>query len=152
MSRIPEIKETVRRLGWIAVAGFLLHGNWEWLQSPFYRDTSTSLDRIVWFRLHCTFGDVVILLSGALAVSAIVRSTSWLDHPRFGTSLLLIGLAVAYTAASERRNLAAGGWSYSEWMPVVPMIGVGLMPLLQWLVLSPLALHLAARLSRGGES
>jgi hypothetical protein len=136
------------RLAWLAVAGFLLHGNWEWLQSPFYRDSATSLDRIVWFRVHCTLGDVLILLVGALAVSVIVRSTDWLARPRWAPIVLLTVVAMLYTAASERRNLTAGGWSYSERMPIVPWLGVGLVPLLQWLVLSSLSVRLAARLSR----
>jgi hypothetical protein len=31
-----------------------------------------------------------------------------------------------------------GRWSYSEEMPVIPILEVGLIPLLQWMVLPPL--------------
>ena len=141
----------MRVLAWLAVTGLLLHGNWEWLQSPFYRDSSTSLERIVWFRLHCTLGDVLILLVSAAAVSAILRSTDWLARPRWGPIGLLTVIAILYTAFSERRNLTAGAWSYSEWMPVIPWLGVGLAPLLQWLLLCPLSVRVAARLSRGSS-
>ena len=87
-------------------------------------------------------------LVGALAVSLVVRSTDWLHRPRFGPIALLTAGAILYTLESERRNLAAGAWSYSERMPVVPGIGAGLVPIAQWLLLSPLSVLLAARLSR----
>lgn len=143
--------KSLSRVAWLAAAGFLLHGNWEWLQSPFYRDSATSLDRIVWFRLHCTLGDVLILVGGSLAVSALIRS-DWLDQPRWKPIAALMLFATFYTAVSERRNLTAEMWSYSERMPVVPGLGVGLVPLAQWMTLSPLAVYLGARLGRRSSS
>ncbi len=138
----------VRRLGWLGVTGFLLNGNWEWLQTPFYQDAAKSVNDIVWFRLHCTVGDVLILLACALAVTGLRRSTSWLARPRILDFALMTALGLAYTSFSELVNLGRGTWAYSELMPLVPGTPVGLAPLAQWLVLPTAAVWFAARLSR----
>jgi hypothetical protein len=36
-------------------------------------------------------------------------------------------------------------WAYTDLMPKVPPLGTGLAPLLQWLLLPSVALHLARR-------
>jgi hypothetical protein len=47
-------------------------------------------------------------------------------------------LGLAYAVLVELAGLAAGSWSYTERMPVVPVFGVGLWPLLQMTLLPPL--------------
>ena len=61
--------------------------------------------------------------------------------------LLMVVLGPAYTLASEWLNTTLARWTYSELMPTVSLAGIriGVSPLLQWLVLPPLALHLARR-------
>ena len=57
---------------------------------------------------------------------------------------LIFGLG--YTIFSEWLNVEVrGAWAYSARMPVVPIIGTGLAPLLQWLILPVVAYHFATR-------
>ncbi len=57
---------------------------------------------------------------------------------------LTIGFDVAYTIFSEWLNIVVREtWAYSDLMPVAPVIGTGLSPLLQWVAVPWLALHLA---------
>jgi hypothetical protein len=63
----------------------------------------------------------------------------------YATAALLGG---ACAAAYEWRALVTGRWFYAERMPVVPLLGVGLWPLLQLTLLVPLALWGAAWWSR----
>lgn len=56
--------------------------------------------------------------------------------------LLTIGLELAATKYLDR-------WQYSELMPVVPYLDVGLVPLAQWLILPPLTLWLSWIFVRG---
>ena len=52
-----------------------------------------------------------------------------------------IVLSVAYTILSEWLNVEIRrAWSYTAAMPVLPVLGTGLAPLLQWLVVPGLAL------------
>jgi hypothetical protein len=46
---------------------------------------------------------------------------------------MLLGLV--YTVFSEWLNVSVrGSWAYASAMPVVPILGTGLSPVLQWLV------------------
>jgi len=60
-------------------------------------------------------------------------------------SALLLG--PGYTIFSEWLNTTLFRWSYSDLMPTLKLAGIeiGLSPLLQWLLLPPLALFLARR-------
>lgn len=58
----------------------------------------------------------------------------------------LIGVGIAITAIFE--FLATGilnRWQYSNLMPTLPIVGTGLTPLLQWLLLPPLILWFVKR-------
>ena len=55
-----------------------------------------------------------------------------------------LAFGVGYTIYSEWLNISVrGSWTYSDLMPVVPVIGTGLAPLLQWFVVPTLALWIA---------
>jgi hypothetical protein len=57
-----------------------------------------------------------------------------------------VALGRGYTFFSEWLNVGLrGSWAYSEFMPVVPLTGTGLAPLLQWLILPVAAYRLATR-------
>jgi len=145
------IRDSGQAIAYYLLFSFLLFGMWEWLQTPFFKDITTDINSIVWFRLHCTLGDMLILTSCVALVSLLRRGTRWLSHPRFSDLLLVTALAVAYTGGSEYVNVhLRGSWGYSSWMPVLPLLGIGLVPLLQWLVLPTLILrvtrdHVSAR-------
>ncbi len=144
----PPGREALAAWVWLAFFGFLLHGDWEWLQTPFYDDGGVSLNTVVWYRFHCTLVDVLILLGSAALVGFALRRPAWLlrPEPRHLVATALLG--VAYTAASEQLNVAIRqSWAYSRLMPVVPGTYIGVVPLVQWLVIPPLAVWLAARVA-----
>ena len=41
--------------------------------------------------------------------------------------------------------MGLSSWTYSSLMPIIPGLGVGLVPVLQWIVLPPLVAALVAR-------
>jgi hypothetical protein len=60
-----------------------------------------------------------------------------------------IMLGAAYTVFSEWLNIdIRRSWSYTAAMPVFPLLGTGLTPLLQWLVVPGLAFAIIAFLDR----
>lgn len=143
----------LRRTAWLAVVGFLLNGNWEWLQTPFYDDRAIAITTVVWYRLHCTMVDVVILLGCAVVLTLLRRGTSWLERPAAPDMTLLAGIGTMYTALSEQLNVGVrAAWAYSPLMPVIPGTAIGLVPLLQWVLLPPAAVLLAARLDSARQS
>jgi hypothetical protein len=58
-------------------------------------------------------------------------------------------LGIAYTILSEWLNVEIRRrWSYTPAMPVIPWIGTGLTPLLQWLIVPGLAFAIIAHRDR----
>ena len=99
--------------------------------------------RIAGSLLHCSLGDVLIALSMfALAGIALGRVDWPASRPWAGGVIVVIG-AMAFTAWSEWYNVyRTGAWSYTSDMPTI--YGVGLSPLLQWLII-PLVIVVAHR-------
>jgi len=125
----------------------ILNTGWEVAQLPLYTLWEKgSLPSIAYAVLHCTLGDVAIgtlaLVFALIATRArVVETWRWRQ-----VALFLVIPAVGYTVFSEWMNtVARAGWEYSALMPVVrfPGLEIGLSPLLQWMVIPPLALWLA---------
>jgi len=122
---------------------------WEIAQLPLYTLWEESPRFFIAYAVvHCTLGDIAIgtlaLLVALIATRArTVKTWRWRQ-----VALLLVIPAVGYTALSEWINtIARGSWAYSALMPVIRLGGfeIGLSPLLQWLVIPPVALWLAGR-------
>jgi hypothetical protein len=123
---------------------------WEIAQLPFYTLFATgSAGAIAFAVAHCTVGDVLIGLAAlaiALTLTGAGPVTAWRPGAVAGVTT---ALGVGYTVFSEWLNVEIRrSWAYSELMPVVPVIGTGLAPLAQWIVLPGLALEIALRLQR----
>lgn len=127
------------------LATALLNLAWETAQLPLYTiwTTGTRAER-AFAVIHCTGGDVLIACATFLAARMIVGTSQWPTRPSDRSALATLGLAVAYTIFSEWLNTQVrGSWSYSELMPIVPLLGTGVSPLLQWIVVPLLALRAA---------
>ena len=112
---------------------------------------------LVWSRLHCALGDVLILLGCFWLVALIWRDRRWIAAGRLAPRLLFVALGLAYTAASELLNTRFFlSWAYAPEMPHI--FGIGLAPILQWLLIPSVLLFilgpsraLASGLPREGE-
>lgn len=130
-----------------AVVSAPLHLAWELAQLPLYTIYyEGSRAGIAFAVAHCTGGDVLIALGTYAIASAIARSWQWpRQRPRAGFVVLLVA-GVAYTAFSEWLNVSVrGSWAYAPAMPQLG--GIGLSPLVQWVVVPILALALLRRLA-----
>lgn len=126
------------------VGSGVLHIGWEIVQLPLYTIWSDPIGTQAFAVLHCTIGDLMIAGLSLLAALALAGRTTW---PSSGTRpvwLLLLVFGVGYTVYSEWLNVnVRGSWAYSPLMPTVPLLGTGLSPLLQWLVVPTLTLRIA---------
>jgi len=103
----------------IVVFTFLLNFAWEVLQTPFFIDQSFKINTIVWYRLHCTFGDVMITLGCFWLVALIFKSRVWFLHPNKLNVFLFTAFGIIYTIFSEIKNVTIKNlWGYSDLMPV----------------------------------
>lgn len=146
-----SIKQAVRWTVWALMLNLL----WEIAQLPFYVFAPAIRPlEIAWDVIHCTAGDVMIAL-GSFGVAALAtRDLEWpVSRPWFGLAVAL-AVGLVWTIQSEWQNVyARGAWAYATFMPTI--MGVGLLPILQWLVLPPLVLLAVRRRWRsldGGET
>jgi hypothetical protein len=138
LTSIPELN--------IAFFSFLLNFVWEVLQTPFFVDISTEVNTIIWYRFHCTLGDVVISLGSFWLVALISKTRTWLLNPTKARMLLFVAFGVSYTILSEIKNVSLYKlWAYSDFMPVIPYIDVGIVPLIQWIIIPPLLVIIIRR-------
>jgi len=137
-------KGSLRRFFLASALGNLV---WEFAQLPLYTIWHEGSAReIVFAAIHCTGGDILISGAALLAALMILGNSRW-PHARFRSvaSAAIIG-GLAYTIFSEWLNTEIrGSWAYSEWMPTLPLIGAGISPFAQWIVVPILAFWCARR-------
>ena len=120
---------------------------WETAQLPFYTIWKTGSFRdIVFAVLHCTAGDAMIAAGALLLALLVVGRDGWPQRDRVTVGLASTVLGASYTVFSEWLNVSVrGSWAYAAAMPVLPPLGTGLVPLLQWLIIPPLGIVLIRR-------
>ena len=76
-------------------------------------------------------------------------------HPLANLQSVLIAalvVGIGYTIYSEWLNTEVRkSWGYTELMPIMPWIGVGLSPVLQWVIVPALAMLAAGLRVRNGR-
>ena len=118
-----------------------LHFVWEILQLPLYTIWQTGSFRQQAFAvLHCTIGDAMIAALALLLAVMLFGHATWPGTRAVQVYSACLALGVGYTIYSEWVNVSVrGSWAYSDLMPTLPIIGTGLAPLLQWLVVPTIA-------------
>ncbi|MGH7518260.1 MAG: hypothetical protein ACREOC_12460 [Gemmatimonadales bacterium] len=132
---------------WAALAGFafLVHFVWEMWQAPFYR-TMLDADHVTAVRTCtiATIGDAAITLVAFAAGAWLSGGRPSLAYPSLRFVAVYIAAGIAATVLLEWLNVyVLERWTYAHQMPTI--LGLGLTPLIQWLLLPPLVLWLAAR-------
>ena len=124
---------TVLRYG---VASALGHLVWETLQLPLYTIWyDGTAGQIAYAVLHCTGGD--LLIAGATLLAAVsMFGRGWpAEQTAFrNVAIAAIVFGIGYTVFSEWLNVhVRAAWTYSPLMPLLPPLGTGLSPVLQWI-------------------
>ncbi len=134
-------RPTDTALQWRLIRRFLLGvalGNllWEAAHVPLYTIWLTARPAsILYAVLHCTAGDVLIaMVTLGLALACCGRK-GWPAHRYRAVAITTILAALSYTIFSEWLNVEVrAAWAYRDLMPRLPVLGTGLTPMLQWIV------------------
>ncbi|MBW3570513.1 MAG: hypothetical protein KY467_05360 [Gemmatimonadetes bacterium] len=131
----------------VAFFAFLLNFVWEFLQVPFFRGMAEAPHwEAVQSCTLATVGDAGIALVAFWMVALAARSRSWVIHPTPRQLLGFVAMGVGITMAFEwLATEVLDRWSYAESMPTLPLLGTGLLPILQWIVLPPAIVWLVRR-------
>lgn len=135
----------------LAASAFLFNWPWELAVIPAYREVG-GWDWMDAFP-HCTtatVGDALVAL-GVYGVGALASGrVEWGSDRRWNVYLTAAVLGAAAALALEWRALATERWSYSDLMPIVPGLRVGLLPFVQLPLLTPLSFWAAGRWGKRG--
>lgn len=138
----------------VAYFSFALHFVWEFVQVPTYTGMAELPHwEAIKLCMSATFGDVGFALIAFWLASLAARRRDWILRPtRFPAAIfaaagivLTVGFEYYYTHISLR-------WTYSDLMPLVPPLGTGLSPLLQWIVIPPIVIWLTRRHLLGAQA
>ena len=139
----------------VAVFALLLNFPWEILQVPLFAGmASAPYAEAIEGCIQATLGDLLITLLAYGAVALAAKNRLWNLAPSGRQVAAFIGIGLSITALIEW--LATHGrwvksWAYSTSMPLLPGTGIGLTPLLQWIVVPLLVLWFVRRqLARRG--
>ena len=132
----------------IVLFGFLISFPWEMLQAPLYVGMAQAPH---WSAtLHClvaTFGDCVLFLYVFGMTAAIFRNCHWIRAATFLQVFWFTAIGLTVTVLIEAAAVRGIGWNwrYTALMPRLPLLGIGLSPVLQWVVLPPLVMWVVRR-------
>jgi len=140
---------------WVFLFGFLLNVLYELIQSPLYThfaEPGYTYPELVAMLLGASAADGFIGLNVLFALTVFQRGRRTpLRAWRWQDVAFVIALALAGQIVGETVALRTGEWGYTAAMPRLPVLGVGLTPLLQIPLLILPVFWLAHRV-RGGFS
>jgi len=136
-------KQTFKRFSiTIIIIAFLLNFAWEMLQMPLYEGMKFNLQSPVFCGL-ASIMDVLMVLLLFYFFALIYRKLFWFQKnttERIATLVLVSGIGAVLL---ESLNISFGSWNYSRLMPIIPVVKVGLTPVLQFMILPILTYYLS---------
>lgn len=134
----------------LLVIALPLYFVWEMLQAPAFTGMPAGWGAATTVCAVATLGDGVIVL-GVFGIAALVfGEMRWFIPPQIGryTAMVLVGIAVQVMVEWVMVYWLQR-WNYGPRQPIVPLLGIGILPILQPVVLLPLGLVALARWERG---
>lgn len=146
MTSSPKPTYVVRLLGVLFVIAVLINYVWELGQSVLFVGLSTW-GNIWWHCLVASLGDGLILWIILASGWALLGRPDWFVDPGFKGYLVMLSSGFLISVAIEWYAVhVLARWEYSDQMPTLPGIEVGITPILQMLILPPLIFRITAAL------
>ena len=131
----------------LAACTLVLHGTWEYLHIALYTGYEV-MEGVLPVWVLATLGDLLYTFVICATISLVKGNSVWIRnaawHEVFAAAL--IGFLVALMV--EYKGLYLGRWEYLPSMPIVPFLGIGLSPLLQMTLITPLSLLVTKLLAK----
>ena len=128
---------------------FLGHFAWEILQAPLF-SSMIQVDHFsgIFICLKATLGDLAIALAAFWSAALLARSRRWFTLQGGSASAIFFAVGLLLTIGLEYLHTEiTGRWAYDGAMPLLPVIGTGLTPILQWIFVPLLGLWYLRRLN-----
>lgn len=123
---------------------------WEVGQSRFFAPMGATLLDGLLRCFRASLGDGLIVLTIAVAGAAALGRPDWFLDPRKSGYVFTVVLGAGIAVGVEWVGLRLGRWVYRASMPLLPVVRVGLLPVLEMAFLPPLIFLIVRRLSGRG--
>jgi hypothetical protein len=118
----------------VIIVSFLLNVAWKLIQMPLYKNATYNFDHIA-FCVLASIADVLMVLLMYFMFAFILKNLFWIQHLKIYQILLIILTGGVGAVLSEIRHLSLGSWVYNFSMPIIPILNVGISPVLQFMLL-----------------
>ena len=137
-------KLETKKLVWVFIVAVLLNYVWELAQAPLYVGLQNYNAGVFWHCFVASLGDGIMALLIVAAGWFTLRESDWFLRPRVRGYLVIItaGLVMAVLVEWVAVHIL-NRWQYTENMPKLPGLDIGLVPIAQMLVLPPLIFRIA---------
>lgn len=142
-----QLSNLLRTAGVLLVISFALHFGWEWWHVGLYRSYGhwTLGFPVI---LLATIGDALYSLAAFALACSFKKSSAWVRDASFADYCALVALGFFIALFVEYKGLFLDRWEYTPDMPIIPIFGVGLSPVLQMTLLLPLSVWFVSLFDR----
>lgn len=110
------------KIFFIFLLSFFLNVLWEHMHSYLYAGyMGGAITEGILLRASIVDASIIAILSLPFVCIAVARNWSWI--------IIVIGVLIA--VAIELYALHTGRWAYNEYMPVIPLLSIGVTPTIQ---------------------
>jgi hypothetical protein len=113
---------------------FFFNVAWEILQIPLFKGGVYEWHHIL-FCVLASVADVIMVLIIYFGFALIYKNALWVKNLNTKRIILLMLTGGTGAVLAEVWQLSIGTWSYASAMPLIPVVNVGLSPVLQFMIL-----------------
>jgi len=123
----------------VAFTALVLNAIWEYAVCAYFYngDVVFNMGELM---VEATLGDIGVTLLFLNMIILLRKEKSWTFITYDYVNLSAYGIAAAFYFESKALNISR--WAYSEVMPLIGQSGIGLLPVLQFAILIPLAIFI----------
>lgn len=145
LKRVPERRIYKQYILTIAILAFVFNFIWEVAQGPLYKGYEYDWQHISFCAL-ASVADMLMVLILLFLFGLIYNNVFWTKNfTTFRVVILMLAGGVGAIIA-EVWHSSRGDWAYTESMPLIPWVEVGISPVLQFTIL-PLIIFFAIKLA-----
>jgi cation transport ATPase len=149
-SKVKNKKPYRRMVISIAATAFMLNLIWEVVQGPLYDGFEYDLKHVSFCAL-ASIADMLMVLILLFGFGLIYRNVFWMNFLSPKRIIILVMVGTVGAIIAEMWHTTQGDWTYVEAMPIVPGVGVGLSPVLQFAVLPYLIFLIGKKFIKEGD-
>lgn len=137
--------KTGKQIVFLSLVAFILHIIWENVQMPLFQGYTSFVQHFpVCF--VATIGDVMFTLFVYAMIALVKGDFDWIVKLNKKDVFVLAVVGFLFAVGIEQRALLFGRWAYTDAMPIIPYLKIGLTPALQMTFLLPISLYLTKKL------